>query len=110
MFVALLVLAPNAFGDWMLRPHPMTVDAPLEVEVLRANDTNQPINDPLPARLPARLRHGDASVDVTLERAEVIDAGMLAPGAFRKATYRVRLPADVHGAVEITLAGAPRSS
>jgi phospholipase A1/A2 len=108
LLAALAVPAADA-AQWMIAPRGSAVAGEaLAVDVMLANDTVQPLAEGLPAKLPARVRLGTGSIDVTLElpAGAAQPPGPVRPGEFRRATYSVRLPRDFTGPVTLELAGS----
>lgn len=111
--LAATVFTHLAHPEWLLKPVTEQVKAgePLEVVVFLVNDTDKPIAEGLPARLPADARGATSAATITLEAVDPpADLGApIAPGAFRKQTYRARVPLELQGPVQISLERLPES-
>ncbi|MCC6535550.1 MAG: phospholipase A [Burkholderiales bacterium] len=108
--VAVLV-APLLHAEWLLKPGAERVQAGqvLEIVVFLVNDGNAPIAEGMPARLPADARSATGAATVTLEAIDPPPqlAAPIAPGSFRKQSYRVRIPDSLSGTVQIALERVP---
>lgn len=108
---ALLALAQTTTADWLLKPLSERARAgdTVDIDVYLVNDTDTPLADGLPRRLPAGLRGPGGVHAVTLDALEpsVDLAAPIAAGGFRKQRYRVRLPETLRGAVRIELERLP---
>ena len=111
---AVAVLLLSSFGaraEWLLQPGSERVQAGhvLDVIVYVVNDTSGPIPEGMPQRLPANARSPDNAATITLEAVDPpADLGApIAPGAFRKQRYQVRIPENLRGAVQIALERIP---
>jgi phospholipase A1/A2 len=109
--LCLLVLPAVSAAEWLLKPATDTVQAGqwLEVAVFVVNDTSSSFNEGMPARLPATARSASSSATVTLEAVDPPAAlsTPIAAGGFRKQLYRVRMPENLSGAVQIALEHVP---
>jgi len=108
---AALLSMPPALADWLLQPDSDRAKAgePIDVVVYVLNDTQKPIAEGMPLKLPADLRAANGAETATFE---AIDApanlsAPIAPGAFRKQRYRARMPASLSGTVQISLERVP---
>jgi outer membrane phospholipase A len=106
MLALLGALAVPAEARWLLAPRgAVQAGQSIDIDVLIANDGVQPLPDELIDRLPARLRSGDRSIAVTLEAAVSASQApsSIAPGAFRARSYRLVVPDDFSGTVQLEL-------
>jgi outer membrane phospholipase A len=109
--IALLGWTLGGRAEWLLQPGTERVQAGhvLDVVVYVVNDTSSPIPEGMPQKLPANARSADNAATVTLEAVDPApDLGApIAPGAFRKQRYQVRIPENLRGAVQIALERLP---
>ena len=114
--VALLAVAAGCFvasarAQWLMQPVTERVQAGdvLDILVYVVNDTSSPIDEGMPLRLPANARSAENAATVTLEAVDPApDLGApIPPGAFRKQRYRVRVPENLRGTVQIALERLP---
>ena len=109
--LCLFALPRVSLAEWLLKPATDTVKAGqwLEVAVFVVNDTGSSFNEGIPARLPASARSASSSATVTLEAVDPPAAlsTPIPPGGFRKQLYRVRIPENLGGAVQIALEHVP---
>jgi outer membrane phospholipase A len=110
-FAAVLACSTGARAEWLLQPGSESVQAGeiLDVIVYVVNDTSRIIAEGLPQKLQANARSPDNAATVTLQAVDPpADLGApIAPGAFRKQRYQVRIPETLRGAVQIALERLP---
>ncbi|RPI45681.1 MAG: hypothetical protein EHM59_09525, partial [Betaproteobacteria bacterium] len=98
-------------AEWLLKPATERVQPGeiLEVTVFVVNDTKAAFGEGLPARLPANARTPTASATLTLEAVDPPPelGAPIASGSFRKQVYRVRIPENLSGTVQIALEHVP---
>jgi outer membrane phospholipase A len=111
--LALAVASFAVTAEWLLQPAAERVQAghPLDVIVYVVNDGTSAIAEGMPQKLPANARSADNASTVTLDAVDPPAdlSAPIAPGAFRKQRYRVRIPENLRGAVQIALERLPLS-
>ena len=107
----LLLCASAGQAEWLLKPAVDQIRAGqyLEVTVFVLNESTAPIADGMPLRLPATARSANASATVVLEAVSATAdlAAPIAPGTFRRQAYRVRVPENLEGTVQLELEHVP---
>lgn len=99
-----MLAAPVYAGQQLLAPTgAVRAGDEIRVELLITNDGDTPQRLTPPQSLPARLLADERAQNLTLVRGDQADAGEieLAPQAFRRIAYAVRLPSDYAGAVTL---------
>ena len=106
----LLMIYAAAQAQWVIVPRGIAMaGATIEVDGLQTNETAQPLAVRLPERLDVQLRDAQSAVDFEMERitpAPALDA-VLKPNEFVRATYRLLVPLEMRGPVELTLRDSP---
>ncbi len=109
--VAVLLSSFGVRAEWLLQPGSERVQAGhlLDVIVYVVNDTSSPIAEGMPHKLQANARSPDNAATITLEAVDPsADLGApIAPGAFRKQRYQVRIPENLRGVVQLALERLP---
>lgn len=111
MIVLSAVLRP-AGAEWLLKPvtDALRPGQALDIVVYLINDTQQPIAEGLPLRLPVDLRAATNAATATLEAVDP-PANLSTPvpvGGFRKQLYRARLPDTLQGPIQVSLERLPQ--
>jgi len=100
-------------AEWLLRPAAQQIKSgqPLDIVVYLINDTQQPIAEGLPLRLPINLRAENNAATATLEAVDpAANLGAPVPvGGFRRQLYRTAVPDGLRGPVQVSLERLPQA-